>query len=94
MTKLTPEEIEIKVEEISRRCKYEGYLLSQAWYEKRKLKLFNSDYTCEKCGYCSYKSIEERPLDVHHKTYERLGNELPGDLMVLCRKCHGENHQK
>lgn len=27
-------------------------------------------------------------LDVHHRTYERLGNESPDDLTVLCRDCH------
>ena len=27
-------------------------------------------------------------LDLHHKTYERLGRELDEDLELLCRKCH------
>jgi len=27
-------------------------------------------------------------LEAHHRTYERLGDELPGDLTCLCRKCH------
>ena len=92
MTKLTKEEIERKVDEMVRRCKYEGYLRSKAWYQKRKAKLFNADYTCEKCGYCSYKATVEIPLDVHHKTYERLGNEDIDDLMVLCRNCHDRIH--
>jgi len=33
-------------------------------------------------------------LDVHHKTYERIGAEKPGDLVVLCRACHGQEHEK
>jgi 5-methylcytosine-specific restriction endonuclease McrA len=27
-------------------------------------------------------------LQVHHKTYERLGHESPADLEVLCTDCH------
>src|SRR5215475_10158177 len=27
-------------------------------------------------------------LEVHHLTYERLGNEHPDDLIVLCPQCH------
>lgn len=48
-------------------------------------------------GYCS---VCRRPpmgsrapkRDVHHLTYERLGNELPEDLQVLCRQCHDAAH--
>lgn len=37
-----------------------------------------------KCQTCL--SVED--LEVHHKTYERLGDELPEDLITLCRECH------
>jgi hypothetical protein len=33
-------------------------------------------------------------LDVHHRSYARLGAELPADLEVLCRPCHGAEHGK
>ena len=33
-------------------------------------------------------------LDVHHKTYARLGCEAPEDLEVLCRACHDERHTR
>jgi len=97
--KLTPEEIDIIVDERIRRIKYEAYLqYSPKWKRIRKLKLLNADYACEKCGYRMFDeigeyNIDKRKLDVHHKTYERLFNELPDDLMVLCRKCHAEHHQ-
>jgi hypothetical protein len=29
---------------------------------------------------------------VHHKTYERLGNELIEDCQVLCEQCHYKLH--
>jgi hypothetical protein len=31
-------------------------------------------------------------LEVHHRTYERLGRERPEDLLVLCEKCHAVEH--
>ena len=41
--------------------------------------------TCQRCE----KSFHPSELDVHHRTYERLGHELPSDLQVLCRvTCH------
>ena len=36
---------------------------------------------CERCGH-------PHSLELHHKTYERLGRELTSDLEVLCRRCH------
>lgn len=92
MAKLTPEEIERKVEEMARRCKYEGYIQSKRWFAKRRAKLIDTNYTCERCGYCSLTSPLDIPLDVHHKTYERLGDERMSDLEVLCRTCHTKHH--
>jgi 5-methylcytosine-specific restriction endonuclease McrA len=94
MTKLTPEEIEIRVNEIVRQCKYEVYIDSKEWNIKRRNKLAEKDYTCERCGYCSYTSLVEIPLDVHHKTYKNFGNESPEDLEVLCRHCHNKEHSR
>lgn len=31
-------------------------------------------------------------LTVHHKTYSRLGKELPIDVVVLCKSCHDRHH--
>jgi 5-methylcytosine-specific restriction endonuclease McrA len=38
---------------------------------------------CERCGRAG-------DLELHHKTYERLGNERFSDLELLCNPCHGE----
>lgn len=35
---------------------------------------------------------ENVPLDGHHLTYERLFDELPEDVKLLCRKCHKRVH--
>jgi hypothetical protein len=39
---------------------------------------------CEKCG-GETMSLEQ--LQLHHKTYERLGRELISDLQLLCADC-------
>jgi hypothetical protein len=31
-------------------------------------------------------------LEVHHRTYERLGDERDEDLEVLCTRCHEQHH--
>ena len=38
---------------------------------------------CEECG-------GRTSLEVHHLNYDRLGCELPGDLKILCYRCHRE----
>jgi hypothetical protein len=32
-------------------------------------------------------------LDLHHRSYERLGAELPSDLVKLCKFCHTYGHE-
>lgn len=61
---------------------YLAYINSKSWYAKRDLVLRKAGYRCWWCG-----SIWR--LQVHHLTYERLGNERLTDLMVLCEGCHG-----
>jgi hypothetical protein len=65
---------------------YDKYLQSDSWYQRaRSEKSINS-----RCSLCNRSS---RPLNVHHRTYERVGNERPGDLTVLCDECHGLFHK-
>lgn len=67
---------------------YKQYLQSYDWRCKKINKLEQVNYKCEQCGYDGVVI----PLDVHHKTYERLGNERLSDLIVLCRTCHKAQH--
>jgi len=83
----TPQEIDAELEAIVRRCKYEGYLRSPTWAAKRRQKLFEAGYVCEKCG-------GDCKLDVHHKTYAHLFDEPLTDLIVLCRYCHKVEHSQ
>lgn len=65
----------------SRKDRYDAYIASDAWRENRKPALEYAEHRCQVCN-------ADKHLDVHHRTYERLGNEKPGDLTVLCRSCH------
>lgn len=61
--------------------KYMDYIQSEAWHKKRKRKLKEANFHCEQCG-------ADGALQVHHKTYDRLGREWMKDLEVLCPSCH------
>jgi len=64
---------------------YAWYLASPSWHERRQWILKRATYICEKC--------RKRPAtQVHHLTYVRVFNELPTDLVALCKQCHNEIH--
>jgi hypothetical protein len=63
-----------------------AYLSSPHWREFRQLAL---DFHGRRCFRCGYKGLF---LNVHHLTYERLGNEHISDVVVLCRDCHRREH--
>lgn len=64
---------------------YQEYLKSPEWAATRRWALERAEHRCQVCN-------SDGPLDVHHRTYERLGHEWPSDLTVLCRDCHGLYH--
>ena len=66
---------------------YEEYIKSPKWKEKRLLKAKEQNYTCEKCNKVLYVGF-----NIHHLTYERLGNEDLSDLQFLCEDCHKRIH--
>jgi HNH endonuclease len=65
---------------------YNEYIQSEGWDAKRKRRLKKDGYTCQRCG------AKNKPLDVHHLNYDRLGKERMGDLESLCRHCHDKEH--
>jgi hypothetical protein len=68
---------------------YQEYLASPAWKEKAEAEKERAGQRCQVCNMPRSKTI----LDTHHRTYERLGHEEPGDLIVLCRDCHQLFHE-
>ena len=68
------------------REKYQQYLKSDAWKNKRAAILKKAGYKCRRCG--------ARATEVHHETYKRIYNEKLSDLTALCRECHQKTHTK
>jgi 5-methylcytosine-specific restriction endonuclease McrA len=74
-----------------KRARYAAYLKSPEWKAKRKACLERADHTCEQAIDDGYRGARcwSRATQVHHKTYARFGgNELPEDLMALCKEHH------
>ena len=67
-------------------CDYGLYLKTYHWQDMR---LQAMDRYYYRCAVCNSPDL----LDVHHRTYERRGNENPEDLIVLCRGCHDIFHR-
>lgn len=65
---------------------YHQYLRTPEWRRTRASALIRAGYCC------SLDVTHIGELDVHHRTYERLGQELATDLIVLCRECHRIHH--
>ena len=68
-----------------REMPYPEYLLTTHWQWTRYRKLAQAGYRCERCHGTAM-------LEVHHKTYERIGQERMDDLTVLCDRCHRMIH--
>lgn len=61
--------------------KYQSYLQSEIWENKRQYLFDLLGRTCELCG-------SNKIIQVHHLTYERLYQERKSDLLLLCSECH------
>lgn len=60
---------------------YTAYLKTTAWRLKRQAVLTRANNWCEGCA--------ARPAtEVHHKTYDHMGNELLFELVAVCNACH------
>lgn len=65
---------------------YREYIWSPAWTEvKRRYRTSGLPQDCYICG-------ADR-VDLHHKTYKRLGRERLTDLLPLCREHHSAAHR-
>lgn len=64
---------------------YMAYLKSAEWIVKRTQVLHRAGGQCERCHGAP-------PVEVHHLTYARMGDERPSDLVALCAPCHRLAH--
>jgi Pyruvate/2-oxoacid:ferredoxin oxidoreductase delta subunit len=65
---------------------YQAYIRSEDWRQKAERAKKRAGYRCQ---VCNHGTSDGRLLEAHHRTYERLGNEQPMDITVLCDECHG-----
>ena len=70
---------------LKRTTAYLWYLGSQFWAQKRREALERANYICQRC-------FKRPATEVHHRTYERVFNELATDLQPVCRDCHRRLH--
>lgn len=74
------------------RYQYRDYINSPEWATLRKRffasRLWRNSYHCA-CA-CCWRRV---PVDLHHKTYTRLGFEHLQDLIPICRECHVLTHE-
>jgi hypothetical protein len=64
---------------------YKTYIRSPEWRRKRLGIIRRAGGICERCH-------KWPVVNVHHLTYERLGDEFDSDLLGVCSKCHKELH--
>lgn len=69
----------------ARRSFYESHLRSPKWALIRRGVMERSRGICEGCGFA-------QATQVHHLTYDRLGDEMLFDLVAICSPCHRKVH--
>lgn len=70
---------------LQRHLRYEAHLNSPEWSAKRQLVLKRDGYTCRCC-------LTAHAQEVHHLSYEHLGDEYGWELQSVCRPCHERVH--
>jgi 5-methylcytosine-specific restriction endonuclease McrA len=77
---------------VRHRGRYAAYMESGKWHRRRRDWEAHEEFVtgapvrCAVCGTADWS-------DLHHLTYDRLGDERHEDLVALCRECHEELHR-
>jgi 5-methylcytosine-specific restriction endonuclease McrA len=66
---------------------YTAYLQTPTWRQKRHKVFQRARGRCEGCG-------EASATQVHHLTYDHVGNELLFELVAICEGCHTRIHRE
>lgn len=64
---------------------YSEYLKTKHWNNIKQQMYKKYRYHCCVCGW-------SHGIQIHHKTYERVGNESLDDLIYICKACHKLYH--
>jgi len=65
---------------------YSTYLCSEHWLALRKKLMSRKAH--QYCRVC----LSTSSLELHHRTYKRIGNGDERDVIAVCRGCHQEIH--
>lgn len=66
-------------------ARYNAYLASDVWRAKREEALARDGRVCQGCR-------QRLATQVHHRTYDHLGDELLFELISVCDECHAGIH--
>eukprot|EP00112_Aurelia_sp_Birch-Aquarium-sp1_P009654 Seg21027.1 transcript_id=Seg21027.1/GoldUCD/mRNA.D3Y31 product="hypothetical protein" protein_id=Seg21027.1/GoldUCD/D3Y31 len=66
-------------------CCYNQYLATSEWKAKRDLVMDRAQDVCEGCR-------KSKATEVHHLTYQNVGEEFLFQLVALCKPCHDRYH--
>jgi hypothetical protein len=75
-----------KADKSGYKAKYQAYLLSEQWKNKRTKVLKRAQGICEGC-------LDVPATEVHHRSYEHVFDELLFELVALCEECHRKTHR-
>lgn len=64
---------------------YKAYLQTTAWRLKRQAVMARANNWCEGCR-------AREAVQVHHLTYDHVGNEFLFELVAVCLDCHSRLH--
>lgn len=64
---------------------YHRYMRSKEWADFRASVIAKRGRWCELCG-SGYR------VELHHRTYNRLGHEKERDVQLCCHACHEKIH--
>lgn len=67
------------------RAKYESHLRSEKWRDICRRVAERDKGLCQGCR-------QRSGVHVHHLTYDRMGDEMLFDLVLVCRECHEKIH--
>ena len=67
--------------------RYNAYLETPEWKRRRRAVLLRDEGMCQGCRI-------RQATQVHHLTYERVGEEMLFDLVSICDQCHETLHRE
>lgn len=67
-------------------AKYQAYLFSEEWKNRRSKVFKRAQGLCEGC-------LDARATEVHHLSYAHVFDELLFELVALCDECHRKTHR-